>query len=76
MYDYSDFVISIGCDTVFLLRKYYCIVAEKSSILRKFLSGVYRGIEFIKEFFIILHSFENRNAPYIAKFLLHKLFAI
>ena len=44
--DCTDFVISIGCDMVFLLRKYYCVVAEKSSILRKFLSGVHRGIDF------------------------------
>ena len=29
VYDYSEFVISIGCDTVFLLRKYFCIVTEK-----------------------------------------------
>lgn len=35
-----------------------------------------KSIDFIKEFFIISLPFENRNAPYIAKFLLHKLFAI
>ena len=46
VYDCADFTISIRCDTVFLLRKHYCIVAEKSSILRKFLSGVHRGIDF------------------------------
>ena len=46
--DEGDFVISIGCDTVFLLRKHYCISGEKSSILRKFLSGVHRGIEFLR----------------------------
>ena len=44
--DCSDFVISIGCDIVFLLRKYYCVVVEKSSTLRNFLSGVYRGIDY------------------------------
>ena len=35
--DEGDFVISIGCDTVFLLRKYFCVGAEKSSILRNLL---------------------------------------
>ena len=47
MYDYSDFVISIGCDTVFLLRKHYCIQGLKSGILRKFLSGVHREVDFL-----------------------------
>ena len=27
--DCADFVIFIGCDTEFLLSKYYCIVAKK-----------------------------------------------
>ena len=46
MVDSTNVANSIGCDTVFLLRKHYCIVAEKSSILRKFLSGIHRGIDF------------------------------
>jgi len=33
--DYSDFVISIGCDTVFLLRKHYCVVTGKSQSIEE-----------------------------------------
>ena len=49
VYDYSDFVISIGCDTVFLLRKYFCVGAEKSSILRNLLCVLRRGIEDLRK---------------------------
>lgn len=33
VHDFYNLVISIGCDTVFLLRKDFCVGAEKSSIL-------------------------------------------
>ena len=49
MYDYSDFVISIGCDTVILLRKHFCVQGLKSGILRNFLSGVHRGVEILRQ---------------------------
>ena len=47
--DFYNFVISIGCDTIFLLRKHYCIVVEKIIPLRNFLSGVHRGIDFYRK---------------------------
>ena len=49
MVDSTNVANSIGCDTVFLLRKHFCIVVVKSSTLRKFLSGVHRGIEFLRK---------------------------
>ena len=47
--DFYNFAISIGCDTVFLLRKYYCIVAEKIIPLRNFPSGVHREFDFYRK---------------------------
>ena len=47
--DFYNFAISIGCDTVFLLRKYFCVGAEKSSILRNLLCILQRRIENLRK---------------------------
>jgi len=47
--DCTDFVLSIGCDTVFLLRKHYCIVVVKSSALRISLCVLRREIENLRK---------------------------
>ena len=47
--DFYNFAISIGCDTISLLRKYCCIVVEKIIPLRNFLNKVHREFDFYRK---------------------------
>lgn len=60
--DFYNFAISIGCDTVFLLRDYFCVQVRCYSLLRKLLSGAKL---FFSEFFDIIN--------YMLEFVVEKM---